>query len=333
VKETFHKFEDEQWIYEIYEQDILEIDIPKPLMQKTYPMSLFPRITSGDPMDISGGEPSDTLERINETSVISSTVGPIHSDKVPRRTGSPYPPGHLPVIGARIKDSGSGRRQGSPKPRDDKAFLKALAARARLAMKHLDGKIATNQVKLGNLDKQVQGLVHEIQDTRQEVEDGKQLDTERLTTFVKIIVAVENATQTRQEEITRLALELDQARRQQQEANERQSRHEVVGSQLHANIMGQGETSANRANALEQEVIRQRAQYAADVVTLQRVGNRHAETQERVTAELSAQMTIIMQKLAGFQPTPTTTTPAPLPTQVPAAPQVPTNPDRVQRWA
>ena len=43
-------------------------------------------------------------------------------------------------------------------------------------------------------------------------------------------------------------------------------------------------------------------------------------------------MTIIMQKLAGFQPTPTPTTPVPLPTQVPVPLQVATNPDRVQRW-
>jgi len=148
-----------------------------------------------------------------------------------------------------------------------------------------------------------------------------------------IIVEVENATQIRQEEITRLALELDHARKPQQEANERQSRHEVVSSQLHANIMGQGDTSANRANALEQEVIRLRAQYAADVATLQQVVNRHAESQKRVTGELFAQMTNIMQRLASIQPTPTTTAPAPLPTQVPAAPQVSTNPDRVQRWA
>ena len=143
----------------------------------------------------------------------------------------------------------------------------------------------------------------------------------------------ENATQSRQEEIPRLALELNYARKQQQEANERQSRHEVVSSQLHANIMGQGETSANRPNALEQEVIKVRAQYAAEVATLQRVVNGHAETQERLTEELSVQMTIIMPKLASFQPTPTTTTPTPLPTQAPAAPQVATNPDRVQRWA
>jgi len=202
-------------------------------------------------MDTSGGKQADPLERITEASVISSNDGPIHSDKVPRRTGSPYPPRHLRGIGARIKDSGSSRRQGSSKPRDDNAFLKALAARAGQAMKHLDGKIATNQVKLGDLDERGQGLVHEIQDTRQEVEDGKQLNAKRPIAFEGIIVAVENATQTRPEEITRLALELDHARKQQQEANERQSRHEVVSSQLHANIMGQGETSANRANALE----------------------------------------------------------------------------------
>jgi len=171
VKETFHTFEYDQWIYEIYEQDILEFDIPNPSTQKTYPGSLFSRITSGDPMDISGGKPADPLECITEASVISRNEGPIHSDKVPRRTGSPYPPGHLRGIGARIKDSGSGRRQGSPKLRDDNAFRKALAARPGLAMKHLDGKIATNQVKLGDLNERVQGLVHEIQDTRQEVED------------------------------------------------------------------------------------------------------------------------------------------------------------------
>jgi len=94
--------------------------------------------------------------------------------------------------------------------------------------------------------------------------------------------------------------------------------------------MGEGETSANRANALEQAVIRLRAQYATDVATLQQVVNAHTETQERVTEEFFAQMTNIIQKLASFQPTSTTTTPAPLPTQVPAAPQVATNPDRVQ---
>jgi len=164
-------------------------------------------------------------------------------------------------------------------------------------MRHLDGKIGTNQVKPGDLDEQVQGLVQEIQSTQQDVEDGKPLDAEMLIAFEAIIVAVENATQTRQEEITRLALELDHARKEQQEANERQSRHEVVSSQLHANIMGQGETSANRANALEQEVIKLWAQYAADVATLQQVVNGHADSQERVTGKLFAQMTTYNAKI------------------------------------
>jgi len=62
-------------------------------------------------------------------------------------------------------------------------------------MRHLDGKIATNQVKLGNLDERVQGLVHKIQDTHQQVEDGKQLDAERLIAFEGRIIAFENATQ------------------------------------------------------------------------------------------------------------------------------------------
>jgi len=229
-------------------------------------------------MDVSAGQPGDPLEDITEVSVMSSNEGPIHSDKLPRRTGSPYPPGSLREISARIEDSGSGRRQGSPKPRDDNAFLKALAARAGLAIRHVNGKIATKQVRLEDLDERVQGLVHEIQDTRQEVEDGKKPDPERLIAFEGIIIVVENAIQTRQEEITWLALELGHARKHQQEANERQSRHQVVSSQLHANIMGQDEALANRANGLEQEVIKLRAQYAAEVATLQGVINRHAET-------------------------------------------------------
>jgi len=50
-------------------------------------------------------------------------------------------------------------------------------------MKHLDRKIATNQVKLRDSEERVQGLVHEIQDTRQELKEGKQLDAERLIAF------------------------------------------------------------------------------------------------------------------------------------------------------
>jgi len=91
--------------------------------------------------------------------------------------------------------------------------------------------------------------------------------------------------------------------------------------------MGQGETSANTTNALEQEVINLRAQQAVEVPRLQRVVNGQAETQERVAVELSAQMALILQKLASFQPTSTTTALAPLPTQVPRASHVATNPN------
>jgi len=97
-----------------------------------------------EPMNISGGEPADPFESITEAAVISSNEERIHSDKVPRRTGSPYPPGALGGIGARVKDLGSGRQQRSPKPGDDNAFLKALAARAGLAMRELDGNVAIN---------------------------------------------------------------------------------------------------------------------------------------------------------------------------------------------
>jgi len=251
---------------------------------------------------MSSGEPADPMERITEASVISSTEGPIYSDKVRRRTGYPYPPGLLQEIGTRIKDSGSGKREGLPKPRDNVVFLKALAARAGLAMRHLHGKIATIQVKPRGLDERVQGLVHEIQGIWQEVVDGKQLDAERLIVFEEIIITVKNVTWARQDEITRLAQELDHAGKQQQEANEQQSRHEVISSQLHANIMAQGETSANRASALKQEAINLRAQHTGDVATLQRVVDRQAEDQGEIMEELSVQMAIILQRF-GQSPT------------------------------
>jgi len=62
LRETFHTFEDNQGIYEICEQDILEFDIPKQGTTKKYSMSLFPQITSGDAIDVSGAEPVDPLE-------------------------------------------------------------------------------------------------------------------------------------------------------------------------------------------------------------------------------------------------------------------------------
>jgi len=72
--------------------------------------------------------------------------------------------------------------------------------------------------------------------------------------------------------------------------------------------MGQGKTSANRANALEQEAINLRAQHAKDIATLQQVINEQAKAQKQMTEGLLVQMAIKMQKLAGLEPTATTTT-------------------------
>jgi len=124
-------------------------------------------------MDVSGGAPAEPLEPITKASVISSNAGPIHLNNVRSITGSPYQSGSVRGIGARIKDARFRRQQGSAKPMDDNAFLKALAVRAEFAIRYLDGEIATNQVNLGDLDERLQGLGHEIQDTQQYVEDGK----------------------------------------------------------------------------------------------------------------------------------------------------------------
>ena len=112
---------------------------------------------------------ADTLSRISEVaspaSIASSTEGAVHSDRVQKRVGSPYPTGK--GAGSRAYNLGSTRRQGSPRPRDDHAaFLLALAKRAELALQHLDGKITTNQVTTEDLSEQVQGQVQEIQDFR-----------------------------------------------------------------------------------------------------------------------------------------------------------------------
>ena len=148
--------------------------------------------------------PMDRITEASETSVISSTEGPIHSDRVTKRVGSPILGGK--GLGSRTQDSG--RRQGSPRPRDNTAYINALAARAARALGHLDEKIATNQVKIGDLDGRVQELVQDMKDTRQEVEEGKQLDETNTRAFKAIVVAVENATEARQNEMTRLAQEV-----------------------------------------------------------------------------------------------------------------------------
>ena len=125
-----------------------------------------------------------------------------------RQVGSPYPTGNEPA--SRVYNQGSSRQQGSPRPRDEHAtFLIALAKRAETALRHLDGKITTNQVTTEDLSEQVQGQVQEIQDLRQEVEEGKQLDSEKAAAFEAVIIAVENATAAPRDEFIRLAKELE----------------------------------------------------------------------------------------------------------------------------
>ena len=91
------------------------------------------------------------------------------------------------------------------------ACLRSLGASAAKAYSHLDGKITTNEVRLGNLDEWFQGLQGEMQDIQLEVEEGKLMDAERTRAFEAVILAVENATQARREEITRIAQELEKA--------------------------------------------------------------------------------------------------------------------------
>src|ERR1700712_1684255 len=110
-----------------------------------------------------------------------------------------------------------------------------------------------------------------MKDTRQEVEEGKQLDATKTRAFEAIVTAVENATEARQNEVARLAQEVQAASDTQRELDQRQARHQQVSSQLNANILGQGEASANRAAVLEQEVTILKAQHTNDVQVLQNV--------------------------------------------------------------
>src|ERR1700712_1719877 len=167
-------------------------------------MSSNPRqITGREPIDTSPDPitPMDRITEASEASVISSTEGPIHSDRVMKRVGSPFLGGK--GIGSRTQDAG--RRQGSPRPRDNTAYINALAARAAGALGHLDEKIVSNQVTIGDLDGRVQELVQDMKDTQQEVEEGKQLDAMKTRAFQVIVTAVENATEVRQNEVARLA--------------------------------------------------------------------------------------------------------------------------------
>src|SRR6195952_5742839 len=292
-----------------------------------------------NPRQITGGEPIDTspdaitpMDRITEASgasVISSTEGPINSDRVTKRVGSPFLGGK--GLGSRTQDSG--RRQGSPRPGDNTAYINALAARAARALEHLDEKIATNQVKIGDLDGRVQELVQDMKDTRQEVEEGKQLDAMKTRAFEVIVTAVENATEARQNEVARLAQEVQDANSRQRELNERQARHEQVSSQLNANILGQGEASANRAAVLEQEVTILKAQHTNDVQTLQNVIQWQADALKPFVVAQNKQMAQVMAMLTKLQPTPATTAPTQPPTQLPANPPIDLIPDGIQRWA
>ena len=272
-------------------------------------------------------DPLDPVPEVTEGSVISSADRPIRSDRLSQRPSSPYPMGKS--IGARVNES-TGRGQASPRPRDETVYVRSLAARAARALGHLDGRITTNEVKLGDLDERVQGLAGEIQDFQLEVEGGKILDAERTRAFEAVIMAVENATHARREEITRIAREFEEARKAQQAADERQTHHEGVSTRLHANIEWQGRALAARAKALEQEMVNLRAQHAQDVQTLQQVIQQQANEQKASAEKTDGQMTQMMAMLSKLHSTPTHTTPA-----QPMAQELvePEEPDRMQRWA
>ena len=236
-------------------------------------MSLFtPKLITNErvPMDLTADTTNllDTIPAATQGSVSSSTDRPIRSDKFSQRPYSPYPIGR--PIGATINQR-AGRRQASPRARDEMAYLRSLAARAAIAFHQLDGKITTNEVKLRDLGERIQGLAGEMQDMLHEVEGGKLLDPERTRAFEAVIAAVENATQARREQIARIVQELVKTREAQQAADERQTRHEGVSTQLHANIEGQGQALATRAKELEQELVNLMAQHVQDVQTLQHV--------------------------------------------------------------
>ena len=94
------------------------------------------------------------------------------------------------------------------------------------------------------MSEQVQGQVQEIQDLRKEVNEGKQLDSEKVLAFEAVIIAVENATAARRDEFIWLAKKLEASNARQWALDARQSHHEGVSTQLYANIEQQGEASA-----------------------------------------------------------------------------------------
>lgn len=88
------------------------------------------------------------------------------------------------------------------------AYWRSLAARGVKAYSQLHGKITTNEVRLGELDGQVQELAGKMQNIPLELEGGKLLDAERTRALGAYIFGGENATLALQEEISHIAQEL-----------------------------------------------------------------------------------------------------------------------------
>ena len=144
-----------------------------------------------------------------------------------------------------------------------------------------------------------------MQDIELEVEGGKLLPAERTQAFEVVILAVENGTPAREEEITRTAQEREKPRKAQQAADDRHTQHEGVSTQLQANIKGQGQALANRAKALEQEMVNLRAQHVQDVQTIQQNIQQQADEQKTSKEMLKGQIAQMMAMLSKIQPTPT----------------------------
>ncbi|PUU79257.1 hypothetical protein B9Z19DRAFT_1125534 [Tuber borchii] len=163
----------------------------------------------GEPMDTSGGDPPGPLNHLTEIlgtsaalvySIDSNTDLPACSDMAPKRTPSPFPKGH--GLGPRM--AGSGKRQASPQ------------------------LISTNQVYLADPTETTQGLVGEIDDLRQEADEGKQLSKEQIIAFERLIVTVEQATSQRQQELVEITQALKNATDRQGPHEEKQQRFQQL---------------------------------------------------------------------------------------------------------
>ena len=180
IKVVCHSFGDTQWIFHIYPQDILRFQVPTHRSRWTYTRSLFdPKLITKVtvPIDLTAvtADPFDPVLELTEGSVISSADHPICGDRLSQRPTSPDP--ICRSIRANVNER-TGRRKASPRPRDKTAYVRPPAARAARAYGHLDGKITTNEVQLGDLDGQVEALVGEMQDIQLEV-GGENYSTQR----------------------------------------------------------------------------------------------------------------------------------------------------------